>query len=96
MSRSSAPIWTACRQRVENLPPCPIHLSDPQYFSLAFERHCQVRKSVGHMVWNDLLTLQQRCLEPQAKEIIWTFWARHCLNCWKEMSVYQVHCWRWN
>jgi len=25
----------------------------------------------------------QTCLEPQAKDVIWTFWARHCQNCWK-------------
>jgi len=57
MSRSSAPIWTACRQQVEGLPPCPKHLSDPQYFDLAFDHHCQVSGTIWLIVWSVLLML---------------------------------------
>jgi hypothetical protein len=46
ISRSSAPIWVACRQQVDGLPPCPGHLSEPRYFNLAFDHHCQVSNSV--------------------------------------------------
>jgi len=69
MNRSSAPIWAASCQQVDGLPFCPKHLSYPQYVNLAFDHHCQT------------------CLKPQAKDVtvMWTFWARHCQNCWKNI-----------
>lgn len=42
MSRSSAYIWRAAIENVEDLPPCPDSMSEPQYTALVFTLQCTV------------------------------------------------------
>ena len=42
MSKSSEIIWRAARRNVEDLPPLPLDLNEPQYAHLLFESYCHV------------------------------------------------------
>lgn len=42
-SPKSRHIWVASRRNMNSMPDCPPDLSEPQYASLMFEHHCQVR-----------------------------------------------------
>lgn len=42
MSRSSLSIWRRVLKDTPDLPLCPQDLSEPQYASLMFDRHCMV------------------------------------------------------
>lgn len=38
--RSSAFVWRSARQRIKNLPPCPLDISEPAFANLMFDPHC--------------------------------------------------------
>jgi hypothetical protein len=42
LSRTCRTVWTSCLASIPNMPPCPSHLTEPQYARLAFENVCHV------------------------------------------------------
>ncbi|CAE6444505.1 unnamed protein product [Rhizoctonia solani] len=40
MFRTSQPLWKAALENIPHLPPCPVHLSEPQYSALLFSKTC--------------------------------------------------------
>ena len=52
MNRASKSIWTHVLSGVEDLPPCPEDLSEPQYAYLMFTDHCHVSR-LGTMTLSD-------------------------------------------
>ena len=42
MHRSSLFLWRAALRRVEDLPPCPADLTEPEYTNLVFYARCHV------------------------------------------------------
>ena len=50
LSRHNVSVWKAALRNVDNLPACPIDMSEPQYAALVFDRHCFVSGERG--CWN--------------------------------------------
>jgi hypothetical protein len=48
LSRTCRTVWTSTLASIPNMPPCPPHLTEPQYARLAFENVCHV--SVASLV----------------------------------------------
>ncbi|EUC67462.1 F-box protein [Rhizoctonia solani AG-3 Rhs1AP] len=40
MQRSAKHIWRAAESTMDGLPPCPRHLTNPQYAALVFSKEC--------------------------------------------------------
>ncbi|CAE6443604.1 unnamed protein product [Rhizoctonia solani] len=51
MQRSAKHIWRAAERNVDRLPPCPRHLTNPQYAALVFSKECS---SCGISVMREL------------------------------------------
>ncbi|KAF5372844.1 hypothetical protein D9758_001536 [Tetrapyrgos nigripes] len=64
MSRSSADIWEAARANVEDLPPLPSDLNEPQYASLAFDSFCHncMRNGCENIIWQARVRLCVKCI----------------------------------
>ncbi|KAF8600133.1 hypothetical protein BDV93DRAFT_448131, partial [Ceratobasidium sp. AG-I] len=43
MRRPAIQIWRSAERNVEDLPPCPKDLCEPQYAALMFTKNCSVR-----------------------------------------------------
>ncbi|KAH9483703.1 hypothetical protein JR316_0003176 [Psilocybe cubensis] len=74
MSRKSWPIWKAARSNIiPKLPECPDDLSEPQYASLAFEKHCHfcLRNLKGiKTVWAARFRICTRCMDGRFLPIV--------------------------
>jgi hypothetical protein len=51
MSRSMRAVWIASINAVPGMPPCPAHLTVPQYVQLAFENNCHVSSRYAGVLW---------------------------------------------
>ncbi|RXW15570.1 hypothetical protein EST38_g10284 [Candolleomyces aberdarensis] len=67
MNRASKSIWTDVLSTVEDLPPCPDDLSEPQYAYLIFSNNCHVRMDSGKVPGSTLANPAcpiKDCLRP--------------------------------
>jgi hypothetical protein len=51
MSRGMRAVWIASINAVPGMPPCPAHLTEPQYVQLAFENNCHVSSGYVGVLW---------------------------------------------
>ncbi|KAJ3751301.1 hypothetical protein DFH05DRAFT_1470822 [Lentinula detonsa] len=68
MSKTLENIWRAARQNVEDLPPCPHDLSEPQYAFLIYEPICHLcDRRVESVLWSFRMRCCQDCASDLSK-----------------------------
>ncbi|KAJ6520162.1 hypothetical protein C8R45DRAFT_954111 [Mycena sanguinolenta] len=64
MHKSARPIWRSSLNNVEDMPPCPPHMNEVQWTSLAFDATCQVCLKIARKVdWHLYVRLCSRCVK---------------------------------
>ncbi|KAF7337534.1 F-box domain-containing protein [Mycena sanguinolenta] len=64
MHKSARPIWRSSLNNVEGMPPCPPHMNEVQWTSLAFDATCQVCQKIARKVdWHLYVRLCGRCVK---------------------------------
>ncbi|KAJ7269386.1 hypothetical protein B0H12DRAFT_1095559 [Mycena haematopus] len=62
MHKSSRPIWRSSLNSVEDMPPCPPHMNEPQWICLAFDAVCQVCQKIARKVdWHLYIRICGKC-----------------------------------
>ncbi|KAJ3729697.1 hypothetical protein C8R42DRAFT_772289 [Lentinula raphanica] len=69
MSKTRESIWRLARGNVEDLPPRPVDLNEPQYAHLLFESYCHICMRSGRcdILWNFRMRSCQKCLRTFPK-----------------------------
>ena len=82
LSRHNVSIWKAALRNVENLPACPIDMSEPQYAALVFDRHCFVSGERGY--WDRNIEQDfQLCGSAKGSWVDYGIRLRLCTPCYK-------------
>ncbi|EMD38467.1 hypothetical protein CERSUDRAFT_82729 [Gelatoporia subvermispora B] len=84
MRRSAISIWKEARSRIQDLPECPLDLSEPQYAHLLFDPHCHfcLTARVMTVLWACRVRCCKSCMGEHVADssYIYTFicdvWAR--------------------
>ncbi|KAF7337538.1 F-box domain-containing protein [Mycena sanguinolenta] len=64
MHKSARPIWRSSLNNVEGMPPCPPHMNEVQWTSLAFDATCQVcQKTARKVDWHLYIRLCSKCVK---------------------------------
>lgn len=71
MSRSSKHIWRAAERNVLGLPPCPEHITEPEYAALVFGKWCSMCGSTGNVSRRmDEILAVRLCSNCREKQIV--------------------------
>ncbi|KZT70901.1 hypothetical protein DAEQUDRAFT_151245 [Daedalea quercina L-15889] len=67
MRKDIAWLWAECRQNVEGLPDCPLHLSEPAYADLVFNKRCHgcSKAGVAKVIWEASARYCDECVRVQ-------------------------------
>ncbi|KAF7347542.1 F-box domain-containing protein [Mycena venus] len=64
MHKSSRPIWRSSLNNVQDMPPCPPNMTEPQWISLAFDSICQVCHKIARKVdWSLYIRVCSKCVK---------------------------------
>ncbi|KAJ6520163.1 hypothetical protein C8R45DRAFT_51161 [Mycena sanguinolenta] len=64
MHKSARPIWRSSLNNVEDMPPCPPHMNEVQWTSLAFDATCQICLKIARKVdWKLYIRLCSKCVK---------------------------------
>ncbi|KAJ3556130.1 hypothetical protein NM688_g2194 [Phlebia brevispora] len=70
--RGNSRMWVKARANVPDLPPCPEHLSEPEYASFMFERHCMscTKKPATHPFVDMTARYCKQCVDSKFTETV--------------------------